>query len=347
MRILPPPSYTCAASLLVSLFAAGNARAQPTTTEHSAADVTLARQLGNEGIELAGAGNCAAAVDPLSRSEAMHHAPTTLSVLGECHVALGKLVQGAEELTRVVRENIEPQAPALFHVAQERARARLEETRPRIPKLRLVVQGAAAKAALTILVDGESIPAESVGLDRPVDPGTHRVEVTAGGYKPASGEVTLAEGQSQSLSLELVPLPESEIVAEGDSRTSMAFGGARRAPSSRAPGYVLLGVGAVGLAAGAIFGVVTLSKTSSLDKLCPTRSTCPSNAQSDIDLSKTTAWASTISFGVGGAAVLAGLYFTLRGRNSEPSAATARSQPSGAAVRAWIDLGSAGFDGTF
>jgi hypothetical protein len=109
----------------------------------------------------------------------------------------------------------------------------------------------------------------------------------------------------------------------------------------------LLGVGGVGLAAGSVFGLITLSKTSSLDKLCPTRSTCPSSAQSDIRLSKTTAWASTISFGVGGAALLTGLYFTLRGRSSDYSAATAQRQPSGATVRAWIDVGSAGFDGTF
>ncbi len=346
MRVLPPPSYTRATSVLVSLLAAGNAWAQPTTTEHGAADMTLARQLGNEGLQLAGSGNCAAAVDPLSRSEAMHHAPTTLAVLGECHVSLGKLVQGAEELTRVVRENIDPQAPDLFRVAQERARTRLEETRPRIPKLRLVVDGAAANAALTILVDGESIPAASVGLDRPVDPGTHRVKVTASGYRPASGEVTLREGQTQSLSLELVAIPESEMVDEGDSRTSTAFGATPRAAPNRTAGYVLLGVGGVGLAAGSVFGLVTLSKTSSLDKLCPTRSTCPSSAQSDIDLSKTTAWVSTISLGVGAAAVLTGFYLTLRGRGERPVTAAQR-QPSGAAVHAWIDLGSAGFDGTF
>src|SRR5580693_5021577 len=75
---------------------------------------------------------------------------TTLAILGECHIAVGKLVQGAEELTRVVRENIDPQAPASFRTAQDRARVHLDEVRPGIPKLRPVVFGTTANVALSI-----------------------------------------------------------------------------------------------------------------------------------------------------------------------------------------------------
>src|SRR5579863_10420452 len=115
----PVAVWTVRGLLGAALLVPGSAWAQPTVNEHGAADVTMARQLGNEGLELAGTGDCAGAIDPLSRSEALHHAPTTLAILGECHIAVGKLVQGAEELTRVVRENIDPQAPASFRTAQE------------------------------------------------------------------------------------------------------------------------------------------------------------------------------------------------------------------------------------
>jgi hypothetical protein len=307
----------------------------------------MARQLGNEGIELAGTGDCAAAVDPLSRSEAMHHAPTTLVILAECHITLGKLVQGAEELTRVVRENLDAQAPPSFRTAQDRARARLEETRPRIPKLRLVVHGVAGNAALTVLFDGEPIPVASLGLDRPVDPGRHRVEVSASGYNQASGEVTLQEGETQALSLELLRLPHSDSAPSTNTSGRASDKAALlHEPRSRTPAYIALGIGAAGIAAGTVFGIVTLSKTSSLDKLCPTRSTCPASAQPEIDTSKTTALTSTISMGIGGAALLAGLYFAFRGRGSEP-AATADKAAASPTLRPWIGFGSAGFDGSF
>jgi hypothetical protein len=352
MRPLLRSSSTSVASwmvrglILAAPLMSANAWAQPTQNEHGAADVTMARQLGNQGIELAGGGDCAAAVDPLSRSEAMHHAPTTLVILGECHITLGKLVQGAEELTRVVRENIDPQAPASFRTAQDRARVRLEETRPRIPKLRLVVHGAAGNAALTVLIDGEPIPVASLGLDRPVDPGRHRVQVTATGYSQGSGEATLQEGETQALSVEIVRLPESE---SAQSRNRPEGASDKAAPlherRSRTPAYIALGIGAAGIAAGTVFGIVTLAKASSLDKLCPTRSTCPASAQPEIDTSRTTALTSTASFGVGGAALLAGLYFAFRGPGSEPAPIADKAGPP--TVHPWIGFGGAGFDGSF
>jgi hypothetical protein len=335
----------CAAASLTTIDAWG----QPTATEQSAADVTMARQLGNEGLSLASEGNCAAAVDLLSRSESMHHAPTTLAVLGECHITLGKLVEGAEELTRVVRENIDPLAPAAFRTAQDGARVRLEETRPRVPKLRLVVHGASADSALTVRLDGEVIPAASLGLERPVDPGPHRVQVTARGYQPATGELTSREGGSQELTLELVRLPETEFTdtetSEVSAKVSPAYPASSQRRPSRTPAYVAFGISAAGIAAGTAFGLITLSKTASLDKLCPTRSTCPASAQSEIDISNATAWTSTISFGVSAVALFTGLYFALRGPRSER--ATATQPTSGPTLYPRIGFGSVGFDGSF
>ncbi len=345
---MPARAWLARGPLVAVLLTTANASAQVTAGEQSAADVTMARQLGNKGLELAQSGDCAAAVDPLSRSEAMHHAPTTLAILGECHITLGKLVEGAEELTRVVRENLDPLAPASFHTAQDRARIRLEEARPRIPKVRLVVRGAAPNVALTVRFDGDSIPVASLGLDRPVDPGAHHVEVSANGYSHASGDLTVREGETQELSLELVRLPETEsgATAEGSRNGSTASAAASPERRSRVPAYVAFGIGAAGIAAGSVFGAVTLSKTSALDKTCPTRATCPVSAQSAIDASKTTAWASTVSFGVGAAALLAGLYFALRDHRSGP-AANASEITSRPMLHPWIGFGSGGIDGSF
>src|SRR3954463_6345420 len=96
----------------------------------SAGDVALARSLGLEGVQLAEAGNCSAAIDKFQRAEALFHAPTILVRLGECQVATGKVVLGTESLQRVVREALPPKAPKAFADAQVRAQKSLDAALP-------------------------------------------------------------------------------------------------------------------------------------------------------------------------------------------------------------------------
>src|SRR5712671_5018105 len=93
----------CGAALVLS---AGSALAQD--QKPTASDIANARTLGVEGVEAADRGDCTTAIDRLWRAESLYHAPTILGRLGECQVALGKLVAGTETLQRVVREPIGP-----------------------------------------------------------------------------------------------------------------------------------------------------------------------------------------------------------------------------------------------
>ena len=104
--------------------------ATPAWAQENAADVGTARSLGTEGLRLAESGNCAAAVEKLSRAEKLHHAPTTLERLGECEITLGRIVEGTEDLRRVTLEHIPPHSPAVFVTAQARARTALERRAP-------------------------------------------------------------------------------------------------------------------------------------------------------------------------------------------------------------------------
>src|SRR5271170_3045450 len=49
-------------------------------------DLAMARALGTEGVRLADAGDCAAAIPKLIDAEKLYHAPTTLERLGECEI---------------------------------------------------------------------------------------------------------------------------------------------------------------------------------------------------------------------------------------------------------------------
>src|SRR5579863_3207148 len=123
-------------SSFVVLSVTGAASAQE---EPAAADVGAARALGQEGVKLADGGNCPDAIDRLQRAEKLFHAPTTLERLGECQVQTGKLVDGTENLNKVVREVLATNAPQAFRDAQDRAKKTLADAKPKIAKLKIAV----------------------------------------------------------------------------------------------------------------------------------------------------------------------------------------------------------------
>lgn len=315
----------------VALVALVGIAAPARADEPSSADMSSARALGQEGVKLADAGNCAEAVDRLQRSERIFHAPTTLARLGECQVQLGKVVEGSENLNRVAREQLSASAPAAFVQAQERAKKVLAEAKPRIARLKIAV-AAPPEAPLAVKVDGEPMPVANLNSNRPVDPGEHTVEASAPGYRTARAKVTLAEGGADTiaLTLEVDPDAPKPVAGKADgAEKTVATTVTTQPPStasstgpSRTPAYVALGVGAAGLAVGAIFGGLALGKKGDLDDACPA-GTCAPGQQGTIDDGKTFGVVSTVGFIVGGVAVAAGVYLWLR---SSPRSATASSR---------------------
>jgi hypothetical protein len=343
--------YLLQCGALAAALRPASSAAQSVPTETAAADLILARDLGNQGLALATKGDCAGAIDPLARSEALHHAPTTLTVLGDCHIAEGALVQGVGELTRVVREDLGPQGPPAYRAAQDRARQHLAEAWPRVPMLKILVNGVAPGLPLTLTLDGEPVASASLGIDRPVDPHAHTVEASAAGYRTAHQEVTLREAETRTLVVTLERLPAT---APDDSwaagRVPEPAGGTPEMPplpSRRAnyvPAGVAFGVGALGLSVGAVLGAVTLGKTSSLNDVCPTRSTCPASAQSDITDARTTATLSTVGFGVAAAGALLGVFWLVR---PPSSGSTAAAEAPFRIATPWAGPHSVGVEGTF
>lgn len=285
--------------------------------EPSAADIASARALGQEGVKLADSGNCQEAIDRLHRAEKIFHAPTTLGRLGECQVQLGKIVEGTENLNKVVREALAPGAPAAFVQAQERAKKVLESAKPKIAKLKIAVAGP-SDVAWTVKIDGETIPLANLNTNRPVDPGEHNIEATAPGYKVAHAKVTLPEGGSDSVALTLepdpnapkpeapppvsTPLPNNQTSAPLQTKPEEPS-----APTSRTPAYITLAVGVVGVGIGSVFGLMATSKKSELDDACVNK-VCGTDQQDNIDTGKTFGTISTVGFVVGAVALAAGAY---------------------------------------
>jgi hypothetical protein len=268
----------------------------PAAWADSAADVATSRTLAMEGLRLAQSGKCAEAIEKLARAEKLHHAPTTLEGLGACKIALGRVVDGTEDLRRVTLERLADRAPPAFRAAQAKARSALEQALPRIAEVRIDVVGP-APADASVTVDGAAVPAAAIGVERPFDPGAHTIEATATGYKSASTRVQIAEGGKQTVTLTLERQTESTPVPhEKHSVTTRSY----------VPAGVAFAIAGGSAIAGAIFGGVALANKNDLVSACGGTACSPAQKNAFDDVS-TLATISTVTFVIAGVAAVAGI----------------------------------------
>ena len=339
-------------SLLTTSLVAPAAFAQD---QPQAESVAAARSLGLAGIKLADAGDCKGAIEKLSRAESLYHAPSILGRLGECQVQVGQIVAGTENLNRVVREQLAATAPKAFRDAQERAKGVLNTALPKIARLTVRVDPADAKPQVTVA--GTAIPPALIGVERPTDPGTHEVVVSAPGYLEQKSSVTLAEGATQEIAVKLEKDPNAAVVAAPPpvAAPAVVTTGPTAPPSDTAPkknntlAYVALGVGGAGLVVGGVTGLLALGKKGDL-KGC-VDSKCPTSQQDTLDGAKSMATVSTVGFAVGFVGVGVGVVLLLTGNSTSNASVgvskVAKRDAFGVHVEPWVGARSAGVTGTF
>ena len=325
-------------SLALPVLAVLSAAAIARAGDPSASDIAAARQLATEGVKLADQNKCDDAVDKLARAEQLYHAPTVLGRLGECQVLLGKLVEGTENLQRVVREPLPANAPAAYVKARDRAKKMLDVTKPMIAKL-VVKVVAPPKTEVELVLDTETLSSALVGAERPTDPGEHVLVATAVGMKKAEQKFEISESETKTVTITLEPDPNYKPPAP-----PVPVG--PKAPQGRdlTLAWVSVGVGAAGLAVGGIFGGLALVKKGSLDGECTPDKICGLGAQSDLDAAQAFGTISTVGFvvaGVGAAAAV--IFFLWPAPKAEPTA----PPKSGVFLRPILGPGSVGLAGSF
>jgi hypothetical protein len=331
----------------------------------SAAETAAARGLAVDGLKLAKAGQCREAVDKLERAEKLHHSAIVLARLGECYISLGKLVQGSESLRKVLREPLPPDPSAALQQAYDRAQSLVQETKANIAGLTITLMGA-KDATPTLLVDGGEVPATVLGVELPVDPGEHTVEVRAPGFLKATGRAKLGTGEKQTISVELKRDPNATVsdkpaaaaspnpaqnptgptAATADASAGLSTPASepeRHSGATRTWGYLSYGVGAVGLGVGLVFGRAAMQDKSQLDTDCPGK-VCSSDQADRLDSAKTKGLVSTIGFGVGAAGVVLGTVLVLSSGGGSSASGSSLAHPKTARSsfrpRAAIGLGS-------
>jgi hypothetical protein len=157
----------------------------------------------------------------------------------------------------------------LFSTGSEDARREMAALAPRVPGVVINVKGT---DTAKVVLDGVDVPSAAWGLRRPTDPGRHVVHASALGFAAAEATVTLVEGKTETVTLELrpgsggPPPPPSPLVASGNTGAIGAPPPATEAASFwtglRIGGAVATGVGLVGIGVGSALGAVALSKKS-------------------------------------------------------------------------------------
>jgi hypothetical protein len=198
--------------ILPFLFASGAANAaaavvwvSPSSAQVNEAERAAARDLFKQGDELQRAQHFAEALDKFQRAQQVFAAPTNELRIAECDAALGRLVESAESYRSVARTTLTAGSPPAFQAAIDQAKAELGQVEPRVPEL--VVQVAPVVQGTDLLIDGQSVPAALIGEPMPLDPGTHRVAVSAAGYATVEQVVFLRERETRPVQFVLRSLP--------------------------------------------------------------------------------------------------------------------------------------------
>jgi hypothetical protein len=316
----------------------------------SAAEKDTARALAREGDGLFAERQFEPALARYSAAYHLVRVPTLGVQVAKTQLELGRLAAALRTAREVERMPVQSGEPAVFASARKSAAELAHEIGTRIP--RVVVDVTPAEATARVSIDGTPALEATSETGAELDPGIHRLLVGADGYSNVELEFELIErarerlhvtlfpsagravapnagGAAAPTSVASVPVTESRSTPaatpvsapSGESSEDVRRDRAAAARSARTRGYVALGVAGLGIAAGSVTGV--LAFTTKPD--CPD-GPCTPDQKDEIDASKRYGNVATMSFAVGGACLLYGVWELLA--NGDGGDEAAASSPS-------------------
>jgi hypothetical protein len=264
---------------------------------------------------------CADAIPHLRESLRLDPKAITLINLAKCEQRIGKL---AEALGHWVDARVRARGEGNAAIEEE-AEHRARELEPRLPRLIVTLADEAPRGS-EVERDGTVLGNASLGTAASVDPGIHVVVVKAPGRKDARFEVRLGEAEKRSIVVNASPADPSSPTEPSTSGTG-----------KRTLVYAGLGVGAVGLAVGAVTGIMAFAKADKLKDLCP-QYECENQKLIDENQSsgRTLGIVSTAGFivaGMGAAVFLVGWFSNSGSDTANASKASFFVSPSAAGFR--------------
>lgn len=309
----------------LALTASPAARAQ----QPSKADLAKARTLFTEGVALASANNCAAALGKYKEVAQVKLTAKVAFNIAECEERLGRLVSALGNYRLSVAQGADDKAdPKLLREAG----TRVEALEARVPKL-IVTRGKGAEEAM-VFVDGTELGSSQLGQPMITDPGPHILIAKVGGKEYLHETVNLSEKESRTFEVKL-NVPKTRIEQPPIDQPPIEQP-PPPPPKSRVPGAVVTSVGGVALITGFAALGLRASALSTLAGLCNASNQCPDTdaAHSAQSKGKTMTGLSEIMVPVGAIAAGVGIYLLV---TSGPQKAPAKDEKKeGSAVK--LDL---------
>jgi hypothetical protein len=296
------------ASLAVLVASMGLAPTAHAQTDEARAQ---ARAAATQGLKALQDGRYKDALDLCTRAETLMHAPTHLLLIARAQTKLGHLVEAQEAYFKIEREHLAAGAPRAFVDAQSAAAEEQSALAPRVPTLKVDVEGT-SPSDLQITLDGTPYSSAMIGIASPINPGSHTLAVTSASATADPVTVTVAEGAKQNVTLILKATAVAETPAQ--SAPPAAAETVPEAPPPRQDGLTIagwigVGVGVAGLAAGTLFVVKNHNDRNDANALCGSMG-CPDSKKSEIasfdDNANSAATLSWVSYGVGAAGLVTG-----------------------------------------
>jgi len=258
----------------------------------------------------------------------------TMLNLAVCEEKRGRLAT-SWDLYRGAYEKLPPN-----DARRDYAKAQVDRLEPRLPHLTMTL-AVGAPAGTKVREGDTEYSGAAFGLPLPVDPGKHDLVVEAPGRESRTVSVELAEGGNATV--DIAPGPEKPL-APTDATTGGAGAANTTAPGQESSsgfgrkqlGFVIGGVGVVGLGVGLTTGLMALGKKSTTDSQCvDALQRCSPEGHDAASAGRTLAAVSTVGWIVGALGVGAGAYLILSSGSDKGGSSTAletRVVPGGAAL---------------
>ncbi len=276
-----------------------------------------ATKLFEKGRALAKDGHCAEAIPVFldSLREAAGIGP--MLNLGNCYEVLGKTATAFRQFKRA-----EETATSRGDPRSAEAHARAVALAATLSTVTVTVADT-GEQDLALRLDDETLPRERWGMPVPIDPGKHVLEASS----PRRGRTLQSVGVRAAADRATLVVP-ALVVGPAPESTS-PHEDAKPGSLQRTLGYGIAGAGIVGVGVGSVFGILSLTKHSSVVDRCPAYPTCDPSSRSAIDddnaSARTSGNVSTVSFIVGGALLIGGVLLVL-------TAPSARGEASRASI---------------
>jgi hypothetical protein len=295
-----------------------------------ASSAAAAEALYNEGKKAEAKGDFNTACPKFAESQKLDPAAGTLLHLANCYEKTQRLASAwATYLEAAAAAHSQGRADW-----EKAARTKAAAIEPKVSKL--IINVDAPAAGQVIKRDDVEVAAASVGVPIPVDSGAHTITAEAPKKKPFTTTVDVPGGAAKVEA----KVPKLEDAPEATPPPATPQPTKEPSPPPPPPheesgssrktiGYIVGGVGVVGLGVGAVTGLMAISANNDSKKACPQSGACADKSGVDAnDRAKTLGTVSTIGFIAGGVLLAAGAGLVLTAPSSTEKRAARALVPS-------------------